>query len=548
MRKELITLLIALFLVAPGVSAMYINNTVLESTGLNTLINITYPWNVSEIIVDSNYIFAGNLTSSNPSEVSNEAVSWNLTESNANYEGTDVPYYSASSNISKTITSGFSTAVGGGLASFDVDYCDISNIYYSSALSTYDRVFTAAQFSCNNKQVDINLSGLDPGDNIIALDYNVSFFNCTGGNVSIQFSIYDEDDPAQWLNATAEVDMEYWVHPDYVRNFSHKFEGNHTYMICLSPSEATIYADVYIKYSTDNGFTHRYFVHNGTFTNSTTNLTIYNTNTTTGYSNLKITTRHRDTYQYFKNVVTSLERFYPAENTWRVVQMDKSGDYGLNVFNIHERITDYRLVFRDTSNNILDTTETTKFECDPTTGVCDLTFLLDEYTAPEAPTGFTLVWWYDEANDLINASWTDVLGSTNLVRVYVRKDTMAGSVDICDNSYTGTSGSSICNVSIYTGDLFVQIDANGDTRVSEWVNVGSQQIGSLLSQGEGTIWAVLIIVIVCAFGLFSPAGAIIAMVIGLVFVFLLGLVPAITTPFIIIAAIIGIIIGHKVRT
>lgn len=548
MHLNKLTWVIVLLLSFNIVNAVYINNTFIESVGLGTSINVTHPWNLTELIVDSNWIFARNMTSSNSLEASNEGVTWNLSESTAAYSGINVPYYSASSLSEKTITSGFTGAVIGGEATLDVDYCDISSIYYTSALGAYDAIFTPAMWDCANDELNLSLDGIDPGNNVLIIDYDIAITNCTDGNVSIEFSIYNETDPTALMVADAEVNINYWVHPSYRFNFSHDYSGNNTYRVCLSPSEATIYADIYIKYTTVSGFTHRYYVHNGSFTNTTTYLTMYNTNTTAGFTDLKITTRLAETYGYFVNVVSSLERFYPGENVWRVVQMGKSGDYGLSVFDVIEKDVDYKLTFRDTSNHLLKSTDTMKFKQDPTTGIIDLTFLLDEYVASSATTGFTSSYSYDNDTSILTMTWSDSTASTSAVRLFVTKEVMSGTTEICDDTYYSSSGTSTCNMTGYSGEIFVVVEADDEIITSEWVDIEKQDLGDLISTGEGALWTAAILVTVVAFGLFSPAGAIISMIIGIIIVAFLGIFPAFTTPLIIVVCVLGIAIGIKVKS
>jgi hypothetical protein len=101
------------------------------------------------MIVTNSSIYVENLSSSNPLQTgTTEKLTFNFTESNKHYTGTDFPYVSASSSSQKLITSTLSdpiTLTG----TFDVNSCNYVFTYLSGA-GHYKSV---GGFSCdiNNK-------------------------------------------------------------------------------------------------------------------------------------------------------------------------------------------------------------------------------------------------------------------------------------------------------------------------------------------------------------------------------------------------------------
>ncbi|GAG69051.1 unnamed protein product, partial [marine sediment metagenome] len=293
-------------------------------------------------------------------------------------------------------------------------------------------------------------------------------------------------------------------------------------------------ADAYIKYTTTGGFidenlsltgfTHRYYLNNQSLNGSAllANYSVYNFISTTGISDLKLTLRNQQTFNYFENIISQLQRRYPAEGVWRTVQMDKSGDYGLIFYNIKEENTDYRMIFTDTSNNILRTTESMKFVC--TSGVCELTVLLDEYAAGTISPDLILTPpSYDNSTGNISTSWYDPLGKTTSLRLHVAKETMTGTINICDITKSGASGSITCDVSDYQGEVLVKVysSASPERPVwTEWIPLTfGVKLSNFIGDYEGALWSFGIILTIVATGLFSPAGAVIATIIGLILTF-----------------------------
>ena len=380
--------------------------------------------------------------------------------------------------------------------------------------------------------------------NINRLEY---FLNVTEMQVDFSMSVYDEDNPTIPLIADAEIEFDYYLgaSPNII-NYYADLSGSDTYIFNVSTNESTIRGDLYIKYTTALGFTHRYILVNTTFdAGVTNNLTLYNFNTTTDISDLKITARLNTNYNYYTDVLARLQRRYTAEGLWRTVQMDLSGDFGVLFFNIREQSTDYRIIFLDHNNNVLKTTDTLKFVCD--SGVCDLTTLLDPYAATAASTDISISYLYNNQTKLLNYTWIDNLGGTNTVRMRARKDTITGAVYPCDSTQIGASGIYSCNLTGISGLIEVTATANGNIILNEFLDLKGERLGDNIDEREGALWSALILIVCVTFGIFSPMGAIIAMIIGLIAIYLLGIFTPLTMTVLIITTVIGIVIGFKLR-
>ena len=84
--------------------------------------------------------------------------------------------------------------------------------------------------------------------------------------------------------------------------------------------------------------------------------------------------------------------------------------------------------------------------------------------------------------------------------------------------------------------------------VGEWIGLESTSLHNIVGTAESVLWTFGILLIVIMFGMFSPVGAVISGVIGLIFIYYLGIFSAITVPFLIVAILLGVIIGIKVRS
>jgi hypothetical protein len=376
--------------------------------------------------------------------------------------------------------------------------------------------------------------------------------NCSGfSNVSIRFTIYDEDSPETLLDSEFKVNFDYRNssgHP--IGNYSYTGSSQDTYQFCISPGHAVIYSDIYAQYTSEEGFTHRYYMVNGTLSNVTQNISIFNFNTTTGISDLKITVRNKQTYQYMTNVIGTLQRYYVGESVWRSVQMDETGDYGQLFFNILEENTDYRIIFMDRDNNVLQTTQSMKFVC--TSDVCSITYLLEPYSAPSYASNVSIQAFYDNISNTVNISWDDPSGRTSSIDILISKETMTGTTYICSNTTSGASGTYACDMTGYTGTVYLVVDSttNGvsNPEYSAFFDIwSSQRLSNFIDRQEGAFWAFIFILVFASMGLASPVICILLALAGMIVVFFIGLSAAITIPAIIVGAALGILIGVKVR-
>lgn len=379
--------------------------------------------------------------------------------------------------------------------------------------------------------------------------FNWSLINCTDGNISITMSLFNEDAPANQINGSVEVEILYWI-ANLANNktLNYDFTGKNTYHICINPPDQSFTMDFYAQYTIPSGFTHRYILYDQIISNTTFNITLYNYNDTTGISDLKITARNNRDYSFFSNVVAKLQRFYVSEGIWRTVQMDKSGDFGILFFNIKEQNTDYRIVYYDTSNNLLKQTDSMKFVC--SSGVCELTQLLDPYSAQSTDANLSVKIDIDNITKIITVFWIDHRGNNNDIQVRVTKETLTGTINVCNQYQTGSSGTVNCDASAYTGEVFVTVlSANSPytPEYAEWILLTRGALSSIISEAESALWTGAIALTTIGFGLWSPVASIIALMVGLIFTLFLGIFTPMTITFIIVAGIMGIAIGLKVK-
>lgn len=420
-------------------------------------------------------------------------------------------------------------------------------------------VFTSAIDTTYSNFTSISVDGTDAvattnkNDNFSVQGNPDAIYSCTGLDTiysthrALDFYLKDEETNAA-LTGDFEATFEVFNGSTAVGNYSFDLTGLNNYSICINSSTATYNTDAYIKYTTDNGFTHKYFLQNATINSTTQTINLYNFNTTTGITDLKGTIRYKTTYNYFENVIAQLQRYYVDSDVWRTVQMDKSGDFGLIFFNIIEESADYRLRFYDSSNNLLKETERMSFIC--TSGVCDLTFLLDPYEATAVASGLEISQpTYHNDTKILNFTWNETLGGTSTVETLVTLETYTGTSILCNTTQTGSSGTATCNLTGETGQAFIKVTGDDAVYYSEWLTLAKTTFSDVVGEKEAAFWAFGLSLTIMIFGvIISPVAALITMIIALIVIFYFGLLTPLTTLGIIVITIIAIAAGLKIRS
>lgn len=368
-------------------------------------------------------------------------------------------------------------------------------------------------------------------------------------NKTLTFNIYNENAPLITLNSSFEFYAIAWYNdsyngPLYNKTINLSGDFSYTYNICLSKNK-TVIADLYIKYKGLGGLTSRYYSFGTVLTSRERNITLYALNSTTLTSLLKITVRNSGSYAPLKNILGTLQRFYVGEGLWRSVQMDKSDDFGLLVYDVNERDTDYRIVFMNTSNIILTTTNQMRFSC--TSGLCEFTIRINPSGTSETAEQFDINVNYNNDTGIVNTSFRSD-GSTNAnIRNVVIKQTPSGDVVICDTTINGIEGSITCDTAGITGTVYVITYVDGTTQYSEWLKLYQERLSHIVGKEESAFWAFGIILVVAGIGLASPLAGIISLVVGTYFVYYLGLLSPLTASIMAVIVSAGIGIGLLVR-
>lgn len=394
---------------------------------------------------------------------------------------------------------------------------------------------------------DFNTSKI-PIENQTISVMQVGGCNATVNATAINFYFLHEND-LTYITVDGELVFEVYSQTLARINITFNFTDRTNYSVCIFPEWGNFSTDAYIKYTHNDGFTHRYYLVNATLDNGTELIDLFNFNYTSGVSQLRGVVRRQTTYGYFKDVYVKMLRYYPAENLWRVVQMDKSDDFGQVNFNIIERSQDYQYIF-EYLQQVIYTTGNMKFAC--TDSICELTFLAEPSSSAEASGNLQYTYTFNNDTGIITLTFSDVTGITDQVRMVVTRTTPSGEIPICNTALEASSGTLTCNVSAYTGSFVIKAYSASSPETPFLLRM-ERILSSALSRlptfsiQDGAIWSLGIAVTITLAGAFSPFGALVAYIVSLVVLLFLNIHPFITVPFITIAVIMALVISAKLK-
>lgn len=183
MIKKLLIFMTMLAVLSVSAMAVELNNSYINSTGLNLSINVTKPIYFDVLTVGTTGIYFEDLRQLNASV---EGLTFNMTQRNTSYRINttlyQLPYFSsAEAATTKTILSNMTVGFNA-TATLSVD-CTQDSGYDTYVTGVECDTCTVSSFTCSGTDIaTVILQNLDPGTNTLTLTYSSSTVSqgCTG--------------------------------------------------------------------------------------------------------------------------------------------------------------------------------------------------------------------------------------------------------------------------------------------------------------------------------------------------------------------------------
>jgi hypothetical protein len=422
-------------------------------------------------------------------------------------------------------------------------YTDLSNIFTAVLNVTGNRTFEIALVMEVQNGADVKVRNLTLNHTVLV--FGIAQCNSTNSYPAFNITFYNEQVVLDRITGDLEIDFVFIPGPGLNKTLGANYTGINNVTICLTPETSNFDTYAFMKMTT-SAYTHRWFLVNSTASNASQNfVNIYNFNSSTGVNTLEVTIIDENYFEK-KDVIVELQRYYTAEQLFRTVQMDKTGEDGKAFFHIIEESQDYRMLIRDPeSNELLKTTDTLKFLCDATTNICDVSILVIPASAAATASQVITNVTFNNNTKMIRMDWLDPTGTTTDIRWMVTHQTQAASTVVCEDNVSLQSGTLYCNVSGTGGGSYtvrVYRAASPEVPIFEgWFTDTISGMFQVIDTSDSLLISAGIIMTVVLVGAWSPAVAIMLLILSVVILSVLGLTPLWTTSTIIAISALGII-------
>jgi hypothetical protein len=370
-----------------------------------------------------------------------------------------------------------------------------------------------------------------------------SFGACTAGTFpAVNFTFYNETLPTAAVLSDMDLSFSWWANADHSGiQYNGTANATNTYNVtlCLYPN-VTLYVDSFQVYHDTAGVQRirNYFLTNATITNTTRTVDLYNI--PTAESDL-LTITVTDTLVSQPDVFVLMERYYPAENLFRTVEIGMTDADGKTFLYPVPNDVYYRfLVVRDYS---------TDYSGDPREiGIASFTIDIGGSASLEYFDYQGISVSCNRTGDIIGCSLVNPTGLDVGAALLVRELGIYHDTEICSTNVTSvTSTTLLCNVSGHTG--VIQADLMfiaPESLLAAWTQTFNGS-GTNVFGGLGLLVGVLVIIGSTLLLAYSPALALVGAVLGLAISAITGIVALSLTSVILIVVAAGFILV-KVRS
>lgn len=321
--------------------------------------------------------------------------------------------------------------------------------------------------------------------------------DCSGGKpVTLHLDLLDETNSSA-LSGDLEVYLNATPNGEDYLDFNFTFSGVSSADICLIPSNVTLYTYGGVKYDAPSHVVENWYFVNASFSNVTTNVSLYDLDDTNSTS-FEFTIFDTN-FNPVEGVYLRLERFYPAENAYKTVEMAQSDSFGKGIVHLVVEDVFYRYFIFNESGTLLSTSPMKAFcqvlPCELSTFFigADPTDMLEPI---EGVSNMEATLTYNTTTQIIRYEYNDLTGTATYGRLQLYKNIGAAnqSVEIFDQQVNSSSGTILANVSTEdAGQIVVHGTASRGGTVYTLVNTVKTKVSTFTMGGAGLFWAILII-------------------------------------------------------
>lgn len=488
----------------------------------------------SNLIFNNNGLLENSITF-NPTtlESSNEYFILNLTYDLNAYSSISASLvYNGTSYNSKTLTYGNYKLISNNITIPSVLNTGTVNTFYWSIALTNSSGVNYFNSTSHNQTVN-------KGTSLIVSDV------CPAGtSAAFNFTSFWEQNLTSALITTANYYFTYGLsgNPN-INSVNGTVSNVNSFSICLNDSQDYYNLGyVEIQYSVDGAVNRRYYVFSNTrATNQTVSIPLYALElaSTTSF----LFTAQTTTLIPYSNYYIGLLRWYPATNSYNLVEMAKTDDKGQALLHIQVDTASYRIGLYAPDGTLVKLLNSINFICQTTP--CTYSVTVDPN--PLDLTGYTNIQSslvFNPTTKVFTFTWNDPSQASQTMNLTVFK----GDQIVCSSSASGYTGVIFCDVSAFTGTLTANVyrtTASTTLIFSQLIEDIRQSISDVSGGPElGLFIGAILLILFAMIGSFNPVLVIILGIVSLIPLFILG---SITTSILMAIGVLGGVIIHFLK-
>jgi len=379
----------------------------------------------------------------------------------------------------------------------------------------------------------------------------MDFYNCTGGNISLNFTGYDEEEKTLLVpDYDLDVSLTLSSATDS-KLYSFALTGNQSYQLCLDPAGVEVNVSGFVEYGANNdsySYPRQYYFDNAQIDGGDQmDISLYQLEddlaTAVTFNAIRDSVGVSD-------IIIHLQRYDPGTGTYTLVAMGETGASGNDI--IYLRLTDawYRvfayedgvLVYSSDAEHILSTT----YNMYLSGGGGGYSDWWDDWFAFD---DITYNLYYNDTTNYTVLTADDSTGATTSMCLKVDKYAMGNIENICYTCESTASVSMSCELVDQDAYYIAKFVAYHDDqwKVIDQIEISlSSGLGDLIGK-DGLLYAFLIVGMFAFIGLWNPVIAIILTLIGVIVIWSLGLI---SMSFLAIAGLVvaGAVLMFKLKT
>ncbi len=372
---------------------------------------------------------------------------------------------------------------------------------------------------------------------------SVSASGCAAGlSEALHYDFKGEKNSTS-LNNTIDYIFRYGISNNTLRTTAGSLEST-TLSVCINSTVWNNYSIGYgeIQYQPVGYSDRRYYTFSADrISNVTVTNQVYSLVSGSGTSFLF--TVQKGDLSVYDGVYLTLNRWYPEEDEYKVVEMGKTDDEGNTVMKVEIEDVDYRVGVYETDGTLIYLAAPFRLVCIASPCTYSLTVPEDAGNSFENWKDLQVSLDFNTTTSIFTMVYNDPSQDTSTIGLNVYRDTGMSELLICSDNASSYTGVLTCDVSGYTG-LLRAIGFRTASPETSVISKTVQQATPKLGKTPALFLSVILMIFLVSVGVVSPILTVILSILAFIPALIFGVMPL---PILLIIAAMGFIVIHFMK-